>query len=73
MRGQVEEYGDEVFDKLSKGAHMYFCGLKGMMPGILNMLEKVAESKKIDWPAFLKQLKGNGAFSIILFSFYFFI
>jgi sulfite reductase alpha subunit-like flavoprotein len=30
----VEEYADEIFDLLDNGAHMYFCGLKGMMPGI---------------------------------------
>lgn len=30
----MEEYSDEVFDLLDNGAHIYFCGLKGMMPGI---------------------------------------
>lgn len=58
--GQVEEYGDEVFQKLSDGAHIYFCGLKGMMPGILQMLETVADKKKIDWAEFLKDLKHKG-------------
>ena len=29
----MEEYADEVFDLLDNGAHIYFCGLKGMMPG----------------------------------------
>ena len=34
-RTQVEEYADEVFDLLdNNGAHIFFCGLKGMMPGI---------------------------------------
>merc|ERR1712205_157144 len=33
IQDKVEEYADEVFDALDKGAHMYFCGLKGMMPG----------------------------------------
>lgn len=28
-----------------QGAHIYFCGLKGMMPGITDMLERVAKSK----------------------------
>merc|ERR1711968_360339 len=35
IQDKVEEYADEIFDRLSKGAHIYFCGLKGMMPGIL--------------------------------------
>lgn len=56
----MEEYGDEVFDKLNKGAHIYFCGLKGMMPGILGMLEKVAKKKKLNWENFLKDLKKKG-------------
>ena len=56
-RLQVEEYGDEVFDKLNNGAHIYFCGLKGMMPGILSMLESVAKTKGMVWSDFLKDLK----------------
>lgn len=60
MKSKVEEYGDEVFEKLSQGAHIYFCGLKGMMPGILNMLEKVAKKKKLNWENTLKNLKKDG-------------
>ena len=42
IQDKVAEYADEVFNRMDNGAHMYFCGLKGMMPGILEMLEKVA-------------------------------
>ena len=42
IQDKVAEYADEVFTRMDNGAHMYFCGLKGMMPGILEMLEKVA-------------------------------
>ena len=34
-----------MFDLLDNGAHIYFCGLKGMMPGIQDMLERVAGEK----------------------------
>lgn len=34
IQNKIEEYADEVFDLLDKGAYIYFCGLKGMMPGI---------------------------------------
>lgn len=57
---KVEEYADEVFDRLDKGAHIYFCGLKGMMPGILTMLEGVAKKKKMVWEDVLKKLKTKG-------------
>ena len=32
IQDKVEEYADEIFDLLENGAHIYFCGLKGMMP-----------------------------------------
>ena len=36
IQDKVEEYSEEIFQRLDGGAHMYFCGLKGMMPGILS-------------------------------------
>jgi len=57
IQDKVEEYADEVFEKLENGAHIYFCGLKGMMPGIQDMLKVVAEKKDIDYDAWIKGLK----------------
>ena len=37
IQDKVEEYSDEIFQRLDKGGHIYFCGLKGMMPGILEV------------------------------------
>ena len=59
IQDKVEEYADEIFDKLSNGAHIYFCGLKGMMPGIQDMLKGVAESKGLDYDEWLKGLKSK--------------
>lgn len=64
IQDKVEEYGDEVFDKLDKGAHIYFCGLKGMMPGILGMLQGVAKKKGLEWDSFLKDLKEKGQWHV---------
>jgi len=57
IQDKVEEYSDEVFEKLNNGAHIYFCGLKGMMPGIQEMLKGVAESKGLDYAEWQKGLK----------------
>merc|ERR1712071_723845 len=57
QENKVGEYADEIFTKLENGAHMYFCGLKGMMPGVLDMLKDVCESKDIDYDEWLKGLK----------------
>jgi len=57
IQDKVQEYGDEIFQKLENGAHIYFCGLKGMMPGIQDMLRGLAESKDIDYDDWIKGLK----------------
>jgi len=59
IQDKVEEYSEELFAKMDSGAHMYFCGLKGMMPGILTMLEKVATEKGLVWTDVLAGWKKN--------------
>merc|ERR1739838_1294754 len=59
IQDKVEEYADEVFSKLNNGVHIYFCGLKGMMPGIQDMLKAVCANKDIDYDEWSKKLKKN--------------
>jgi len=59
IQDKVEEYADEVFNRLDAGGHIYFCGLKGMMPGIQDMLKGVCESKDISYDDWLKGLKSK--------------
>ena len=47
----------QIFKLLDEGAHIYFCGLKGMMPGITDMLERVSKAKGIDFDPFTERLK----------------
>jgi len=64
IQDKVEEYSDEVFDALDKGAHMYFCGLKGMMPGIQDMLKGVCDKKGINFENYLSGLKEKGQWHV---------
>ena len=64
IQDKMEEYADEIFGRLDKGAHIYFCGLKGMMPGILEMLEVVAKKKGLDWNATLGRWKEAGQWHV---------
>jgi len=64
IQDKVEEYADEIFERMEKGAHMYFCGLKGMMPGILEMLEGVCVKKGIEWKAKLSHWKEEGQWHV---------
>lgn len=34
VQDKMEEYSEELFDKLDKGVYIYFCGFRGMMLGI---------------------------------------
>ncbi|RYG62587.1 hypothetical protein EON64_17565 [archaeon] len=60
----MEEYGDEVFARMEGGAHLYVCGLKGMMPGLLGMLEGVAGSKGLVWADTLRRWKESGQWHV---------
>merc|ERR550514_2697211 len=64
IQDKVKEYADEVFDRMDKGAHIYFCGLKGMMPGITEMLEGVSKSKGLEWEDVQKKWKKNGQWHV---------
>lgn len=64
VQHKMEEYADEIFDRLEKGAHMYLCGLRGMLPGVQESLKKVAEAKGIDYDEFLKNLKEKGQWHV---------
>ena len=64
IQDKVKEYADEIFDRMDKGAHMYFCGLKGMMPGITEMLEGVATSKGLVFEEKLKEWKKAGQWHV---------
>jgi ferredoxin--NADP+ reductase len=64
IQDKVKEYSDEVFERMDNGAHMYFCGLKGMMPGITEMLEGVSAKKGISWETKLKEWKEKGQWHV---------
>merc|ERR1719164_7618 len=64
IQDKVKEYADVIFDKMDNGAHMYFCGLKGMMPGITGMLEEVCTKKGIDFESKLKEWKKAGQWHV---------
>ena len=48
---------DELFERIQGGAHLYVCGLKGMLPGIEAMLSDGAVARGLDGAKFLKGLK----------------
>lgn len=64
IQDKVEEYSDEIFSLLDNGAHIFFCGLKGMMPGILSMLERVAKDKGMNFEEFIEKLKHNNQWHV---------
>jgi len=45
VQHKLEEHGEEIFERMNNGAHIYFCGLKSMMPGILETFRVICERK----------------------------
>merc|ERR1719390_590972 len=64
IQDKVEEYADDIFTRLENGAVMYFCGLKGMMPGIQEMLKGVCAKKGLDYDEFIGGLKKKGQWRV---------
>ena len=64
IQDKVEEYADEIFERLENGAVMYFCGLKGMMPGIQDMLKEVCRKKGLTYDDFVADLKKKGQWRV---------
>lgn len=64
VQDRLREHGEELFDRLQAGAHIYFCGLKGMMPPISQTLKEIAESKGLDWDKELERLKHAGQWHV---------
>jgi len=64
VQDRVEEHGEELFERMARGAHIYFCGLKGMMGGVLKSLEEVATKKNLVWSEVVKQWKANGQWHV---------
>ena len=49
---------------MDAGAVVYFCGLKGMMPSILDTMEEVAQQNGVVWKDRLAELKKNGQWHV---------
>eukprot|EP00579_Thalassiosira_antarctica_P001893 CAMPEP_0201871316 /NCGR_PEP_ID=MMETSP0902-20130614/4265_1 /ASSEMBLY_ACC=CAM_ASM_000551 /TAXON_ID=420261 /ORGANISM="Thalassiosira antarctica, Strain CCMP982" /LENGTH=397 /DNA_ID=CAMNT_0048397265 /DNA_START=29 /DNA_END=1222 /DNA_ORIENTATION=+ len=64
VQNVIAQNGKELFDRLDSGAHVYFCGLKGMMPNILESLEGVAQSQGVVWSEKLAALKKNNQWHV---------
>lgn len=57
VQNVIAENANEFFDRIQNGANVYFCGLKGMMPPILDTLSTISKEKGIDWDEKMKELK----------------
>ena len=64
VQDRLAENAEELFERLDKGGHIYFCGLKGMMPGIIETLQQVAEARGVNWESKLEELKKAGQWHV---------
>lgn len=59
VQHRIKENADEVFKRIEGGAHVYFCGLKGMMPGIEETFQQACADRNLDYKTWMKDLKSK--------------
>merc|ERR1719456_1627292 len=64
IQDKVKENGKEIFDRMEGGAHLYMCGLKGVLPGVSEAMEAIAKDQGKDWGETLKKWKKAGQWHI---------
>jgi ferredoxin--NADP+ reductase len=64
IQHRVAEYGEEVYDRMEKGAILYICGLKGVVAGMNDMFGEVCEKRGTVWEDKLKEWKKNGQWRV---------
>jgi ferredoxin--NADP+ reductase len=64
IQDKLAEHSDEVFDRLDNGAHIYFSGLRGMMPGIIAMFEEACAKKGLVWKDKLAEWNERGQWHV---------
>jgi ferredoxin--NADP+ reductase len=58
IQDKIEEHATDIFHRMEGGAHLYFCGLRGMMTGIIPVLERTANQLgKQPWNELIKLWK----------------
>lgn len=60
VQHRIQEYAETLFKLLQDNkTSIYMCGLRGMEPGVMEGLQKAAESQGINWEDFLATLKAE--------------
>ncbi len=58
VQHRIQERAEELFKLLlDSKTYIYMCGLRGMEPGVMEGLQKAAESQGVVWEDFLAKLK----------------
>jgi ferredoxin--NADP+ reductase len=59
-----------ILDRLeNKGAHIYFCGLKSMMDGIMSVFDASCRSLNLQWDKVLDKWKSEGRWHVGVYSY----
>eukprot|EP00899_Mesostigma_viride_P001950 jgi/Mesvir1/11756/Mv00126-RA.1 len=64
VQDKIAEHRDKVLTMLLQGAQIYFCGLKGMMPGFAQVMVSAAQERGMDWEVIKEELKKNGQWHV---------
>ncbi|GMH78581.1 hypothetical protein TL16_g07858, partial [Triparma laevis f. inornata] len=60
----IKEDGEKLFNMIEDNAVIYFCGLKGMMPGVLEAFEGICEEKGLVFKEKMEEWKKMGKWHV---------
>mmetsp|Transcript_16869 Transcript_16869/g.33692 ORF Transcript_16869/g.33692 Transcript_16869/m.33692 type:complete len:96 (+) Transcript_16869:80-367(+) len=60
----ISRDGEQIYDRIEGGGVAYFCGLKGMMPGVLEAFEGICEGRGVAFKEKMKEWKSKGRWHV---------
>ncbi len=64
VQDRVEEHCGEILRRVDRGAHIYLCGRRGMVPSILSVLAAGSAREGVPWASRLKKWKQSGQWHV---------
>lgn len=64
VQDRLQQHFVELQSRMERGAHMYFCGNKGMMRGVLSAMERCFSDRGLVWADTLSRWKAAGQWHV---------
>ena len=64
VQDKADQHSNEMYDRMERGAHIYFCGLRAIMSEVLPVLEAECVRRGVVWAEKQKEWKSKGQYHV---------